>query len=243
MIDLKKIDLKKLDFGDCIKFDKTLNNFTKYNMSVANSSSQFFNNEDEFAQLKKKQELLTNDILSKIKDTIRKDILNKYYYQNTNYDAVDIRDNMFEQTRKLSNAIIQENKPSLITCGRIAADLSDSAGFNHTTKTVNGSVYKTGSLLNTEIFVDPYIRFSDNRIIFFDKIGINIIDLEVGDDYYVHDFRVHNDISFNLAYNLDDVKKCKVLYIIDNDNQDALHILKARKRDEKLNDLLNGEFT
>lgn len=234
------IDLKKIDFGGCIKFDETLNNFTKYNITVTNSSSRLiFTNEDEFVN--KKQEIFIKDILSKIKDTIRKDILLKYYYENKNYDVVDIRDSMFEQTRKLTNAIALENKPNLITCVRIAADISDSAGFNYTTKDINGnSIYRTGSLANTGIFVDPYIRFTDNKIIFFDEIGINITNLEISDDYYAYDFHVRNDISFNLAYNLDDVKKCKVLYVIDNDNQDALPIIKARKRDEKLNDLLNG---
>lgn len=236
------IDINKLNLADFIKIDETLNNFTFHTNVI--SVQSFYNKDDKHVDLNKKQEILYDNIRSSINDVIRTEVLKKLYDEKySSYDIFDITDSIyFNQMRKFNDLISNENRPALVTNARIAGENIMDSQYFHSTGRSKDIIYKIGLISNTIVHVDPYLRFNDYKAFLIkEKIGINIIDLNISEEYMEYgSYNLNYKVTFKLAYNLDDIKETKVIYVIDNDNQDALPIIKARKRDEKLNDLLNG---
>jgi hypothetical protein len=65
----------------------------------------------------------------------------------------------------------KNNSNKIITNGNMASVLSDSSAFANSMSRLypDARPYQLGVLYGTSIFVDPYMRWSDNRILFYNS--------------------------------------------------------------------------
>lgn len=119
-----------------------------------------------------------------------------------------------------------------------ANSLGDSSRFNFKSSSgyieLNGIPYKFGSLLDFEVYIDPYMKYDDNRICLFNNCEINIENLN--QSVNTDALSTNIIISYDLSYKVSD---SKVIFILDGDETSTSYKkYKQLQRDIKINSLL-----
>lgn len=131
---------------------------------------------------------------------------------------------------------------NIITTGMVASVLQDCSEF-HVESTGGGkissgsSIYKVGRLLNLDVWVDPFLKYSDNRIVLFNDIGINIYNISSSIQSQAT-FAPRLVLQCDFAF---DVGDSKVIFIIDNESSDSFRQYKSLQRDIKIDGILDEE--
>lgn len=142
---------------------------------------------------------------------------------------------------ELIHKIFSKSYKNMIVTGMIGASLQDTAGFQilyDDTKSplrTNGVMYKVGTIRDMSIWVDPYMRYDDHRIIFFDYIDYNIG--RSSNFEYSEPGMISTRRRFNLEFK-SFVSQSEILYVIKDKNDpkylDYLKII----RDEKIDTIV-----
>ena len=120
------------------------------------------------------------------------------------------------------------------TNGNIVSYLQDVDGYVHTMemKLFTSSIpYKIGTLKDVDIYIDPYQRWDDNKIYFFDENGDKIASVDI-------DFRHYEELSSNedrsnklkILLDDDDVELTKKF----NEEQERLEISRRKANLDKI---------
>lgn len=226
-----------------ISINKNLKNFSNYKISISvplNGKDLGFDVNLELVRL------LKNEINQNIYKTILKDL-----FSTSKFDYVDISKSVNIHTS--FNDIIDflvgvRGYKYLITNTATANSLGDSSRFhfnlsNQTENNVssviefNGIPYKFGCLSGYDVYLDPYMKYDDNRICLFNECEINIENLN-------HSiiagatFAPKMVISYDLAYKVGD---SKVIFVLDGDESSTSYKqYKQLQRDIKIDSLLDG---
>lgn len=118
----------------------------------------------------------------------------------------------------------------LQTNGNIASYLQDSNEFipniDKVSLYTHLNLYKLGTLKNTDIYVDPFMRWDDNRILFFDN-----------KDKILHTMNIDFDSLTEQSTNEERSNKLKM--ILDDDSEETNKFNEEQIRLEKLKRLAN----
>ena len=224
---------ENIKLSEVITLDKTINtNFTKYSTSVQMSSNDFSN---DF------REHIEKDIASTISRKCIKEIVDnsKFEYLNLTHYTNDI-----ELDRKAIDELIHHITNSgytkCILGSMLAAGIQDNFRFNFkkmskTQPLINGAdIYSIGSISNIEIFIDPYMKYTDFTIILLNDLRLNI---ELIENKIVSEPTFHSRllIDFNM-FSSYDALVCRVL-----DKKASENYLKyiSDLRNQKIDDILN----
>lgn len=218
------------------KIDKRLRNFSSYQISVGISvderqelpSGVFEHVKSEFNQN------ITKCIFNDLINTCKFD-----YYdisKSHNLDMMSINDLV-----KMSDFIIYSNNSqyeNIIASPMVATVLQDLSRFSVKSGFINsgiGRVYCVGSISGIQIWVDPFMKYNDTRIIMFNDVNINIEDLNMRMDYNNPSFNPRLMVSYRLSL---DVGDSKVLFLLDSQSHPEFQKYKSLQRDIKINDIL-----
>jgi hypothetical protein len=227
---------QKLDF---IKFDETLVNFKKYNtrVNVNNLGSVF--DIDIDSEVKR---IIKNEISQSIYKNICRELYNIDRITDIdnikfiNYIGGNIDDG------NCYKLIIQEiennNYKNVITNGYVGSIIQDSNKFNVASSTVSsgGIIYPIGNISETNIFVDPYIKFNDTHLCLLNEVSLNIKNLSIEDKIDEHSINTYKFIEYEIDFNLND---SKLVLVVTSENQDSYTRYKSLLRDERIDILLN----
>jgi hypothetical protein len=221
------------------KINKNLRNFNSYQISVGLAvneneelpSGVFEHIQNEFNQNISKQ--MINGLIS----------TKKFDYYDVskwhNLDMMSINDLI-----KVSDFIIDSNNgqyKNIIASPMVACVLQDLARFSvKSGNFVNagiGRVYNVGSISGIEVWVDPFMKYNDTRVIMFNDVNINIEDIDIRMDYKSSpSFNPRLMVSHELAL---DVGDSKVLFLLDSQSHPEFQRYKSLQRDIKINDILD----
>lgn len=165
-----------------------------------------------------------------------KDLLNTNIYDYMFLEDVDLD---YSLPLQLVHKILDKQYENMIVTGMIGASLQDTAGFQiiyDDTKSsleTNGVMYKMGLLRGMNIWVDPYMRYNDHRIIFFNHIDYNIG--RSSNFEYSEPGMISTRRRFNLEFK-SIPSQSEILYLIKDKNDpqylDYLRILRDQKIDK-----------
>jgi len=226
-----------------VSINKNLKNFTTTTFSVAVpiEFKQDFNIDYDAEMLK----LIRNEMNQSLYKSILKEL-----FDTSKFDYVDISKTV--NTHQSVNDIINflginyfDNRYKyLVTNTQMANSLGDSSQFHfqpmNDSKVVefNGIPYQFGHLMNYDVFLDPYMKFDDNRICLFDSCEINVENVSQ-QITSIATFNPRMLVSYDLAYSLGD---SKVLFILDGDQSSTSYKqYKQLQRDIKIDSLLDGK--
>lgn len=219
------------------KMDKRLGNFNNYQISVGISANE--NQEVPMGVF----EHIKSEFNQNISKCIFSDLLNtsKFDYydisKSHNLDMMSVNDLM-----KMSDYIIYSNNSqyeNIIASPMVACVLQDLSRFSVKSGFTNsgiGRVYCVGSISGIQIWVDPFMKYNDTRIIMFNNVGINIEDVSMRMDYNNSSFNPRLMVSYRLAL---DVGDSKVLFLLDSQSHPEFQKYKSLQRDIKINDILD----
>ena len=222
-----------------ISINKNLKNFTNYKVNISvplNGKDLGFDVNLELIKL------IKNEINQSIYKAILKDLFN-----TSNFDYVDISKsiNIHTSFNDIIDFLVDvHGYKYLITNTATANSLGDSSRFhfhfNSNGSSVvefNGIPYLFGCLVGYDVYLDPYMRYDDNRICLFNNCEVNIENLNqtiVG----TATFAPKMIISYDLSYKVGD---SKVIFILDGDESSTSYKqYKQLQRDIKINSLLDG---
>ena len=229
---LNKDFTKVITTRDFIKVDKNLRNFKTVGVSMSLP-------QNEVMDIKIDDDRILGTIFNEITQDIYKVIMREVANNSTN-TFVDIRnESQRGQIDKLSNSILNEDYKYCVTNPRLASDMSDSVDFhfsNLQNRSTNGSfVYLTGKLLDKDVYVDPYMRYNDYKILLFDDISLNVENFTatiISESTLIPRLVIKFDYDFL-------VSSGKTINVIDLENQRALLELKAEHREQQIDKILN----
>ncbi len=199
--------------------------------------------------------LMSSNIKDEIHNTIRKELFSTIN-KSENVDFIDIMSSnsglpmLFlssESLKEVEKFIIDKNYKNIITTGKVASELQDSQSFcffplkeNSTNgiKTNSGSVYQVGSIFGISIWVDPYLNFNEDKIIFYNDIVVDIrdIDCSIFEEY---SFTPKVLISYKMSVSVD---QSLVVYLVDSEkskNFEKFLAYKSHKRNVKIDNIIN----
>jgi len=218
--------------SDVITLDKSVNtNFTKYSTSVQMSS-------DDFSLIR---EHIEKDIASTISRKCIKEIVDnsKIEYLDLTHYTNDIELDR-KATDELIHYITNSNYTKCILGSMLAACIQDSFRFNFkkmpkTQPLINGAdIYNIGFLSDVELYVDPYMKYTDFTMILLNDLKLN---LELIENKIVSEPSFHSRllIDFNM-FSSYDALVCRVL-----DKKGSENYLKyiSDLRNQKIDILLN----
>lgn len=223
---------------DWVVENQLLRNFTKYQIS--------FGAPIENPAWMDLDLIIANSIKSEFSQSIMKTII-KELFKTNDYDFVDFSFEEIDSSlldmrhaREICERILDNNYKNLIINNGLGSILQDCSQFqvcpvslslNH-----SGFVYPIGKLGYRGVFVDPYMRFNDDRICLFDEVQINISNL---------DFNIITESTFNpryvLTYEMDFYINSvpKLLYVFTDKNSDNYKYAISKNRDIKIDKLFN----
>lgn len=194
--------------------------------------------------------------------------INKHLYMNlfnllikklldeSELDFIDIRGiNNYNQGNLITNKIITKlnlysssdiRYRSIITPARISSEIQDSSWFVSSFPWVNGpissnnfgDIYLLGSLSANkefEVYVCPLFKWTDNFIILLDEV-----DIRISEDFGNISDSLLNIKEYKVKYDIN-IKDSKVIYIYTDDYQENLDLLISKKRDDKIDYILDNE--
>lgn len=171
------------DIIEFAKINKNLRNFQSYYMSVAlidPSSMSSFGLDVE--------EKTFSTIRNEIDQKLDKGILSKLF-ETRKFEYIDFRDsggilmgtNTYTNMYKLYDLLMncKEDYTNIVTTGMLANIFMDMSSFIPETHTISinknpGRTYKIGKISGLDIWVDPYMKFNDGRMVLFKSVDINI---------------------------------------------------------------------
>jgi hypothetical protein len=130
-----------------------------------------------------------------------------------------------------------------MTNTHIGSIIQDSADFHHQKQFSNtgfcstiqssSSPYIIGSIGYTKIFVNPYMKFTDNRLVMFNGSWLNLRNLIKTDN----SDSFNNQVRFNFEVDIK-TSDSKVVFIIDSEKSEGYLQYKSLLREDKINKIL-----
>jgi len=220
-----------------IKKDISLNNFKRFEVSVSN---QF--NIPDIPGID--TDLMINKLLySEVESSIHKEVFSRI--SNTeNFDYIDyIGKNIDdgELCKQIVDIISGSDYSNIITNTHIGSIIRDSADFHHQKQFSNtalntSSPYIIGSVGYIKIFVNPYMKYTDNRLIMFNGSWLNLENLIKTDN----SDSFNNKINFNFDVDIH-TSDSKVVFIIDSEKSEGYLQYKSLLRENKINKILKDK--
>jgi hypothetical protein len=230
---MNKEELLNRIFTDSyIKKDISLNNFKRFEVSVSNQ----FNipGIDMDSMINK---LLYSEVESSIHKEVFSRITNTDNFDYVDYIGKNIDDGQLY--KKIVDIILGSNYSLIITNVQIGSIIQDSTNFHFQKQFSNNSLntssspYIIGSIGHTKIFVNPYLKFTDNRLIMFNGSWLNLKNLIKTDN----SDSTNNQIKFNFEVDIK-TSDSKVLFIIDSEKSEGYLQYKSLLREDKINKIL-----
>lgn len=188
------------------------------------------------------EEIMINQVKSEINTSFYNNII-RDLFDTEFYSVIDFRNSDFE-TMFLDNIVntfkeLSGYKNIILSCnlGSLIGDLNTYSSTP--TYSINNSshVYKIGKLFGMfDIWVDPYMKYWDTRIVGFNDVYVDIDNVEIKDFNDEHTFKSRMIVDFDYSYNK---QPSKVLYLL-SDNSDPIVFSEYKKidRDIKINKIL-----
>jgi hypothetical protein len=232
---------KLFELGSLFIVNRNLLNFKKiqFNMSLGITP-------DDMSHI---YTLIGNEIIQNLEKRVVHELFN-----SPKFDYLDLVDSgglitgNFEDTRKIYRIIMScpEKYTSLITNGAIASCLQDLQEFTPysswerrmNNKISNGAqLYEVGRIGNIKIYVDPYMKYNDSRLVLFNNIDINIENINS---------HIQSQATFNpqlvMKYDFDFiVGDSRVIFILDHSNHPEFMKYKSLQRDIKITNILDEQ--
>lgn len=221
-------DIINLDF---VNKNKNLTNFTKYSFSYFNPNTASVFGLDVYDIAKG---MVNSEINQSVSNSIIKSLLESDNFGYIDYINKNIDDNNFY--RIVVELIKRENYKYLIVNSQIGSIMQDSPEFEYQTMGLRTSAsavaYGIGKIRDTKIYVDPYMKFNDNKLLFFNNIDINLSDFRVSDapNQIIVDFLLDFEITDS-----------KIVYVLDSVNSENYLSYKRVLRDKKIDNILDNE--
>lgn len=226
-------EIKQFDF---FKFDSSLNQLETLRVSNTKSVGAEVFGIDIEAQFRS---VMVNECVNGL---IRKSFT-KILNNGNNVDYVMINDIAldFNFPPDLIHHIYKYNYKNMVMSSKMGASIQDTAGYkpsmnNKLTINTSGMMYKIGTFYNFEVWVDPYMKYNDHRIIFFDDIHLNIgkcEQFEVADAFSV---AMRNEIR--LDYQVEAYSSATLYVIGSKDDPQYGEYLKVQ-RDSKIDTIID----
>lgn len=234
--DIRSGKLNIFPMPDYVSMDNNLRNFHRYQFSFP------VNMDLEKTFGIKGEEISIKNIISESTFNIHKQI-SKKLFESSEFDYLDISTHdLFsrDSVKKISTFLISslKNYQNILTNAAIGSELQDMFGYTNLNSqsysaSTSASIFPAGKLLNSNIFIDPVMKFNENKIALFDKVFLNIKNIDIS---------IAQQATFAplvvVKYDLDIKCESKVLYIISANSQEYKKFISI-KRDMKIDDLLS----
>lgn len=174
-------------------------------------------------------------------------------YNTSNYEAIDMRELSYtditnlshNDTRKIIDDLYLINQKdgytNLITSGSLACVLQDHSGFSiipsNGISNSSGDIYHIGRIFGVNVWVDPYMRYDDDRFVFFNDIDINIDNIKAS---VVSEATFNPRILFMYDIGTSPIDS-KVVYVVNNESSPGWLKIKQINRGIKINQILDEE--
>lgn len=187
-------------------------------------------------------------ITSEISRSIFKNFLNNIIASN-NIDYIYIPTDKSKLESEKNEFFIKEllfkNRRSgmknSITSALLASEISDSFNFNFMPQNGisngNGSTYKIGSLSDMNLWVDPYLKYDDNRLFQWDKAICYISFESVIETVDPMQFQTWISIVYNYYI---DLNFLNVTYYLRDQSSEGYSLFISDMRDKKIDQILDG---
>lgn len=220
-----------------ITINKNLNNFNKYQMSVSLSNGDISRFEEQIFPVIKNEFTngVYNKIISKLFDTRKFDYID-FRGSGLSLDFLKIGD-----IRKIYDLTMncKEEYTDIISSGSMVSVLGDLSQFMpyayNQSSASSGGVYKCGTISGLNVWIDPYMRYDDTRIVLFKSVEVNI-DKITSLIQSQHTFTPSLLIECDLSY---DVGDSKLIFVIDRESSTGFQAFKSLQRSIKIDDILD----
>ena len=221
---------KKYDF---IKLNSSLRNFTK--IQVSHSSSNL-GSAFGIDMADKVQSMQISECIQSLFKKITSELTKT---KNVDYIHIDEINLDYNFPPELINKVAQTGFSNMIVNGKLGASIQDSVGYsphlNSNVINTNGLMYKIGSFFGKEVYVDPFMRYNDNRIILFDDIIMNF------DNFSSYE---NNEATFTprtiIEFGYQMIPSNSLLLYVVSDKNDPNYAEYLRTtRDEKIDKIVN----
>ena len=207
------------------KIDNNLTNFKEYSLSLVEPINLY----DHWEDL----------IISSIKSEIENSIYNSIYknFKSYNLKFLDVR-NLTQGSFvcKIEHYLSNQHYKNVIVNPKIGTHISDSRFFkiSHITNN-NSTLYKIGKFQETDIWINPYIKYDDTKIIFFDDVGCNI---QFHKTEIINDGTIAPKILIRYKFDCNTTTDCTV-FLIEDDKSDKYLEYLSDVRDKKISEIIN----
>lgn len=237
MILLKNLISKNKDrifsLGPFVKINKRLSNFEKFKFTfIPPSAIDVVDNE------KITLDLVKNEFNKIIYGEITNSLFN-----SKNHDLLDLRNVDQEDRPGKIIKILYDNFhnykfKNFVTCGSLVGDIMETSAFSSTFDMNNSSnIYMFGTLMGKDGYIDPYMRYDDTRICLFDKVELNIKNVELYEiptDSFNPQVEVEVEVEFSYKIN-----NTKVIYVLKSESDVVYSEYKQKYREEKISKILD----
>lgn len=187
------------------------------------------------------EDLILSQIKSQINTTFYNNIISDLFYTEF-YSVIDFRNSDFE-TMFLDNIVntfkeLSGYKNIILSCN-LGCLFQEVYSFSSASGKINNSshIYKIGNLFGyLDIWVDPYMKFNDTRILGFNDVYIDIdnIEINVNNNYTIKPTKIIADFDYSYSK-----QSSKVLYLLSDDSDPIVFSeYKKIERDIKINKIL-----
>ncbi len=187
-----------------------------------------------------------NLILDEFNRNITKIVTNELFDTNR-FEWVDLRtiQSTHEASNKIIESIIYHGKgfKNIITNVKIANCLQDSSYFHisayksNVLRSNGSELSEIGSICGIKIWIDPYMKYDDDRMVMFNDFYINIEDVRgfiVDEASFRPRIRLEHKMDFR-------VSDTKLMYVIESESSPGWLTIKQLNRDLKINQILDEE--
>jgi hypothetical protein len=225
---------------DWMRIDKTITDFSTRKLSLKDNTAigDAFNIDTK--------SMFANMIVSEVNGDLIRYIL-KSMFDTKNFDYLDLRpDGSLMNGRihleNLVQMIINSGYKNVVTSGKIASELGDSQSFSPVdfkqTIRSTSNLYTPGSLSDIKIWVDPYMRWNDDRLCLFNLVDINFNNIDLSDSINPGDLQPTVKIEYTFGFS---VRDTKLIFVIENENSESYKHYKSLQRDIKIDNIINGD--
>lgn len=238
---IKSINI--FDSVNLFKQNKNLTNFTNQVLSMA--IPVFDTNNGGFSEVSY-YSIIRDEIIQNISKSVTRKIFDTTDIEYFDLTKTGIFMMSMSDRKNLANLSLycSDGYKNMITCGMVAAELEDTERFSPIVQNSqinsSGKLYTIGKFAASNLIVDPYMKFNDSRIAFYNDIEVNIKDL-TSTIQSESTFAPRLMVNYKLDYN---VGNTKLLWILESTSPpEAILQYKQRKRDITIDDLLNNKLS
>lgn len=222
-----------------IKRDISLNNFKKFQITIDNSFNIKIPGVDTDVMFEK-------ILYSEVESNIYKEIFNSI----TDTDDIDYVDyigkNIYDGNlyKDIISLILSNKFNYVITNAKISSIIQDSQNFHFNKQFSNtllrssSAPYVIGSLGPTQVFVNPYMKFTDNRVIMFNGSYLNFRNLDRSEDVSSLN---HTNIRINFETDIKSTPS-KVVFIIDSEKSEGYLEFKSLIRNINIDKIIKDKL-